>query len=110
MYFSDHSDYALQDPLLYGDFRVTDPLDPDVEDPRLYEDLESYEFVTEKFNKLINDYNDEHVAMDLVLFNYAIDHLTRIHRIMRLPRGNGLLVGVGGSGKQSLVRLAAFTA
>ncbi|OMJ92498.1 hypothetical protein SteCoe_4738 [Stentor coeruleus] len=108
--FTEHSDSILSEPLLFGDFRNADPIEHRITEPRLYEDLKSYDFVTEKFNKLLKEYNEEKVPMNLVLFNYAIDHLTRIHRIFRMPRGNALLIGIGGSGKQSLTKLATFIA
>ena len=60
--------------------------------------------------QILEEYNERYNPMNLVLFDDALEHLTRVHRVIRMDQGHALLVGVGGSGRQSVARLAAFAA
>jgi len=46
--------------------------------------------------------------MDLVLFDFAINHILRITRVLKISKGNILLIGLGGSGRASLSILSAY--
>lgn len=78
------------------------------ETDKQYLPVESMEYLKKVLTEKLTEYNESKAQMDLVLFNNAMTHITRISRILDRPNGHGLLVGVGGSGKQSLTKLAAY--
>ncbi|XP_013387188.1 dynein heavy chain 12, axonemal, partial [Lingula anatina] len=93
--------------LMFGDYMNPDA---DAED-RVYQEVSSLDTFYTIAEGALEEYNQTHKnRMDLVIFRYALEHLSRISRILRVPGGNALLVGVGGSGRQSLTRLATAMA
>ncbi|XP_032178405.1 dynein heavy chain 2, axonemal isoform X11 [Mustela erminea] len=85
---------------IFGDF---------MREPKVYEDLTDLAALKAAMEAALREYNlsPAVVPMQLVLFREAIEHIARIVRVIGQPRGNMLLVGIGGSGRQSLARLAS---
>uniref|UniRef100_A0A8B9MLI2 Dynein axonemal heavy chain 10 n=1 Tax=Accipiter nisus TaxID=211598 RepID=A0A8B9MLI2_9AVES len=104
--FRDDLEQAMRDPILFGDFRMA----LSEEEPCIYEDIQDYDAAKALFQEILEEYNEVNTKMNLVLFDDALEHLIHVYRIIRMDHGHALLIGVGGSGKQSLTRLAAYTA
>ena len=90
-------DGTLNEPIIYTTFMG-----------EYYNSIDEMTELRRSMKEKLDEYNDLKAQMNLVLFDQAIEHVCRICRIIELPSGHALLVGVGGSGKQSLARLASF--
>ncbi|KAG1696565.1 hypothetical protein DVH05_018258 [Phytophthora capsici] len=73
-----------------------------------YDQVVSVQALYSTVDEALAEHNELNAKMDLVLFKDALEHITRIVRIIANPSGHALLVGVGGSGRKSLARLSAF--
>lgn len=91
-----------ESPIMWGDLLKLDaPI-------KLYEEISNKNKLFKQLESSLDDYNASHTGkMNLVFFDDCMDHILRIARILRQPRGNAMMIGVGGSGKQSATRLAS---
>lgn len=99
------SDIDLTQPpmLVFGDF-----MNSNSKENRIYEEITDIIKLKKVLTENLMDFNMIYNKdMKLIFFMDAIEHITRIARILRSERGNALLVGVSGMGKQSLTKLAS---
>jgi len=79
-----------------------------------YEEIKDIGKLLKVLDEKQEEYTEGKSITKLIFFNEAIDHVLRfsfderIARVLRQPRGSAMLIGVGGSGKQSLTRLSSF--
>eukprot|EP00760_Papus_ankaliazontas_P032316 PhM_4_TR5746/c0_g1_i1/m.34437/K10408/DNAH; dynein heavy chain, axonemal len=73
-------------------------------------DVPNYAELRHVLQDALLTYNDKYPPMDLILFEQAEKVIAQISNALSMPGGHALVVGVGGSGKRSLSRLAAHFA
>lgn len=118
-YRREYASYTKNGTILFGSFVPLTFAENDLSakppSPMQYRELNDLDLVKKKLEELLDEYNhnvgskaDSMGVLHLVLFPYAIYHLSRILRIISTSNGNALLVGVGGSGRESLTILASY--
>jgi dynein heavy chain len=99
----DYEETFVNSSILFGDYLKMGAAAED----RVYEQVTDMKGLSALLDEYLFEYNmNNPVHMNLVFFNAAIEHISRVARVCRLDKGNAMLVGVGGSGKQSCTRLA----
>jgi dynein heavy chain len=93
--------------LMWGDYMAGPASAPGA--VRKYTEVNAIPSMVEKLEMFLTEYNAQSKKpMDLVMFLFFMEHVSRICRILKMPGGHALLVGVGGSGRRCSAALAAF--
>lgn len=89
--------------LFFGDYSKPDS------DTRAYDEITDLKALTAVMEHYLDEFNNVSKApMSLVMFKFAIEHISRICRVLKQDNGHLLLVGIGGSGRQSATKLGTF--
>uniref|UniRef100_A0A8C2MM84 Dynein axonemal heavy chain 3 n=1 Tax=Cricetulus griseus TaxID=10029 RepID=A0A8C2MM84_CRIGR len=89
--------------LFFGDFLIPES------DKKIYDEITDLKLLTGVMEYYLDEFNSISKApMSLVMFKFAIEHISRICRVLKQNKGHLLLVGIGGSGRQSATKLSTF--
>ncbi|XP_055994863.1 dynein axonemal heavy chain 3 [Sorex fumeus] len=89
--------------LFFGDFFKPSS------DVKIYDEITDLKQLTTVMEYYLEEFNNVSKApMSLVMFKFAIEHISRICRVLKQDKGHLLLVGIGGSGRQSASKLSTF--
>ncbi|GAB1599972.1 hypothetical protein Ahia01_000274700 [Argonauta hians] len=90
--------------LFFGDYGKPD-------DKSGYDEIQDLKELTKIMENYLEECNaNSKSPMSLVMFKFAIEHISRVSRILLQDNGHALLVGIGGSGRQSVTKLACHMA
>ena len=91
---ADKEDLFVTNKIMFGDLlKLDSPV-------QFYECLLDKPKLMKVLDGGLSEYNDGNTnKMNLVLFDDAVEHILRIARVLKQPRGHVMLIGVGGSGK-----------
>ncbi|KAK1344425.1 hypothetical protein QTO34_013119 [Cnephaeus nilssonii] len=78
--------------LFFGDYFKPDS------DPKIYDEITDLKQLTVVMEYYLDEFNNVSKApMSLVMFRFAIEHISRICRVLKQDKGHLLLVGIGAS-------------
>ncbi|EAX96982.1 Dynein heavy chain family protein [Trichomonas vaginalis G3] len=100
------ADDVFESPLIFCDYIRGFVSDQE----RFYEELPTYDKARNVLEEYFTDYQFSRRSQtdQILFFDAAIQHISRICRILRQPKGHCVLVGVAGTGKRTLARFASF--